>query len=113
MSLNQYTQAQRVNRFAGGKAKHDNTTYCANQIRQFLRDNPDIELEWPYHVRFDWYWKNKRTDEDNIAFAKKFIFDGFQEAQVLSNDNWSNILGFEDHFHVDPDNPRVEVTLIK
>lgn len=61
---------------------------------------------------FKWYESNKRRDKDNIAFAKKFILDALQEMDILSNDGWNEILGFEDTFAVDKHNPRVEVYML-
>ena len=55
--------------------------------------------------------QNKRKDKDNIAFAKKFILDGMIQAKLIQNDGWKEISGFTDEFHVDKNNPRVEVTI--
>ena len=35
---------------------------------------------------------------DNIAFAKKFVFDAMQKAGKIANDNSSHIKGFSDSF---------------
>ena len=60
---------------------------------------------------FAWYCKNKKVDPDNISFAKKFILDGFQDAKLIENDGFKQICCFQDIFHVDKDNPRVEISL--
>lgn len=49
---------------------------------------------------------------DNIAFAHKFILDGLVDAGVLKGDSRKFVIGLEDDFsEIDPDNPRVEVTI--
>lgn len=45
----------------------------------------------------------RKKDPDNIAFAKKFIFDGMMEAGFIENDNLNYIEGFSDYFIVDKD----------
>jgi len=50
-------------------------------------------------------------DPDNIAFAKKFILDGFQKGGLIAGDGWKQVTSFSDSFSVDPGTPRVEVTI--
>lgn len=111
-TLNQYTSANRYSRFAGGNMKKEGTRAIKKVVEDFVEKNGN-SFEWPYYVHFTWFWKDKRSDPDNIAFAKKFIFDGMMEAGALSNDNWANILGFTDDFVVDKENPRVEIVFSK
>lgn len=53
-------------------------------------------------ARFDFIWreKSKRRNPDNIAAAKKFIFDAMVKNKILPNDGWSQILGWNDEFEV-------------
>ena len=111
-TLNTYTNSNRNNRYGGGALKKRETDRCAKAILQYLRDNPQDGELFPATIKIDWYRKNKRSDKDNIAFAKKFILDGFMKAGLLDNDNWENIRSFEDHFYVDKENPRIEIMLI-
>lgn len=67
----------------------------------------------PASFKFDWYVENKKTDKDNIAFQRKFIFDGFIKAGLLKNDGWKEIGDWEDNFFIDKNNPRVEITQIQ
>ena len=62
--------------------------------------------------KFTWYRVNRRSDTDNIAFAKKFIMDAFVESGLIKNDGWKSVKGFIDIFEVDRANPRVEIELI-
>lgn len=67
----------------------------------------------PVDLRFDWYAGDKKTDKDNIAFQRKFIFDGFIKSGLLKNDGWKQIGNWEDYFYIDKENPRVEISQIK
>ncbi|WP_028609216.1 Holliday junction DNA helicase [Paenibacillus harenae] len=58
-----------------------------------------------------WYCPNKRRDKDNVIAGQKFIFDGLQEAGIISNDGWSQIGKITHDFGVDKDNPRIEVLI--
>ena len=59
-----------------------------------------------------WYCKDKHKDPDNIAAAVKFIWDGLVAAGVIPNDGWKENAGWENHFEVDKQNPRVEIDLM-
>jgi len=65
----------------------------------------------PVTAKFTWYEENRRRDKDNIAFAKKFIFDGLVKAGVLKGDGWDYVAGFSDDFKVDKHKPRVEIEI--
>ena len=71
--------------------------------------NAGVQFKWPCRLKFTWYLRDKRKDPDNVAFAKKFILDGFQQCGFMSNDNWAHIIGFVDEFFVDKEHPRVEI----
>lgn len=49
---------------------------------------------------FTWHMQNQKIDPDNIAFAKKYIFDGLKTNKiVLANDGWKQIgAGWRDKF---------------
>jgi len=65
--------------------------------------------EYPITFEINWYMKNKKKDPDNVAFAKKYIFDGLVTAGVLENDGSKQITGWTEVISLDRDNPRVEV----
>ena len=105
--LNEYTLKCRTHYQAGAKFKKEQQQIVKNNIvAQDL-----TQLKTPIFVKFKWIEPNKRRDFDNIAFAKKFFFDSLQELDVIENDNWNYVSGFEDTFDVDKENPRVEVTI--
>lgn len=62
-----------------------------------------VSFSTPCRIKFTWIIPNKKKDPDNIAFAKKFIFDGMMEAGFIENDNLNYIEGFSDYFIVDKD----------
>ncbi len=107
-TLNEYTDANRTHYRYGAAVKKAETNRAA----------VELALQWKGEtvpksiIKFTWYRKNKRTDPDNIIFAKKFILDAMQEVGILENDGWKQIAGFEDRWLVDKDNPRVEIEVV-
>lgn len=111
MTLNQYTLANRGSAFTGAKGKKNATWICQVYVYQAMQAGFKLENK-PSNLRFDWYASNKKTDKDNIAFQRKFIFDGFIKSKLLKNDGWKEIGDWEDRFFIDKENPRVEITEI-
>ena len=103
--LNEYVNANRHNRYKGASMKKE----AENLISAYL--TPVVCFKGPVHIQFDWYEKNKQRDKDNIASAKKFIFDALVKKGILDGDGWKHIEYFTDSFAVDPKNPRVEVVI--
>ncbi len=60
---------------------------------------------------FTWVEKDKRRDKDNITAAKKFIFDGMQQAGFIPNDGWANIGTWQNLFEINPYSPGVNVLI--
>ena len=107
-SLNDYVAAERANRKFGASMKRKETKRAAEAAEGLGSfTNPVI-------VSFKWVEPNLRRDVDNIAFAHKFILDGLVKAGVLEGDSRKYVIGLLDEFpEPDPDNPRVEVTVIE
>lgn len=103
-TLNQYIAAERRNRFLAAKLKKEVTQSVAWQTKRLPK------IRKPANYTFVWYVKDKRSDSDNIAFACKFIFDGLQEAGVLENDSFKNVLSITHLFEIDK-NERVEIVV--
>ena len=101
-SLNKYINAERRNRYMAAKIKKDET----NIAYLSLLNKPYITT--PCKLKFTWYIKDKRTDADNICFAKKYIIDGMIKAGLIENDSLKYIIGFQDEFIIDK-NERVEI----
>ena len=109
-TLNEYSDAERTHYRYGASIKKAETQRA---MQELMIQQWDGEVPVPKSVfKFTWYRKNRRTDPDNIAFAKKFIIDAMQKVGIINNDGWNQIAGFIDYFEVDKDNPRVEIELL-
>ena len=94
-NLNDYTAAIAYSRYKGGEMKEEwDLLVSASAKQQKLG-----RFTEPVFIEFHWYEPNTNRDQDNVAFAKKFILDGLQKAGVLINDNYKFVKGFSDHFH--------------
>ena len=103
-TLNKYIAAMNRNRYIGNKIKQDETEIAR---LHFIGKKFDT----PCYIKFRWFVKDKRTDPDNIAFAKKYILDGIVKAKSIPDDTMRHILGFTDEFIIDKNNVGVEVTI--
>lgn len=107
-TLNEHDNANRTNRYAGAKIKHEETQRVFYECRRCKL----TAILKSVRLIFRWYSKDKRKDPDNICFAKKYILDGLVQAGILENDTQEFIKGFEDKFYIDAKNPRVEIEII-
>lgn len=107
-NLNDYTKANRANRYAGANLKKKTEDMIAWHIMQQLHG---VHYDNPVTLRFHWFEANRRRDLDNIAFAKKFILDALVKNEIIDDDNWGHVRGFVDVFRIDKENPRVEVVI--
>ena len=109
-SLNDYIDAERKNRFVAAQMKSEKQYFAGLHIRKAL---PGIHIDVPVWIHYHWYEPNKRRDKSNAcAFGRKVIEDALVQQHVLQDDGWDEIAGFQDHFAVDKDNPRIEVEII-
>ncbi|PCW41864.1 hypothetical protein [Listeria monocytogenes] len=99
--LNTYINKERGHRQAAAKVKKQMTYICACYVKRAMSHG--VTFSTPCRIKFTWIIPNKKKDPDNLAFAKKFIFDGMMEAGFLENDNLNYIEGFSDYFIVDKD----------
>ena len=72
IGLNEYTNKNRHNKYAGAKQKKDEQEYIKMCIKQQLGN---LKIEKTVIGHFTWVEENKRRDLDNVCFAKKFILD--------------------------------------
>lgn len=91
-SFNQYVNACRKNKYAGGIMKKQ----IENDIFYFINRLPNFDK--PIRIKFTWIEDNKRRDLDNICYAKKFILDSMVKAGKLKDDNRNFVKGFNDTF---------------
>jgi hypothetical protein len=102
--MNTYVDAERSNKYAAAKIKKDETEKCK---RCFLGE----KYKGRVHISIIWTTKNIRKDPDNVAFAKKFIFDGMVKAGAIETDGRKWIDSFEDDFSVNKNDPHIEVII--
>lgn len=108
--LNDYIRAERATRFAAARIKRE----AHGKVFDALGlQGPPPRFDEPVTVTFTWYRPNRRTDKDNVAFAKKFILDALQKAGVIENDKWAMCTPYDGGFFIDKENPRTVVTITK
>lgn len=96
-SLNEYINEARASRYISATSKKN----CDWVVRLSIvkaRLKPTCK---PLKVHFEWHEKTRRRDLDNIAFAKKFIFDGLVKQKIIPNDSYKYVKGFTDDFVFD------------
>lgn len=109
--MNDFIFANRKNPHAGNGMKRQEQTKVKTAL---LNQQKDVPLKIPIKIIYRFYEKDRRRDRDNIAsFAHKVIQDAMVEVGMIPNDGWSEIRGFEDHFEVDKEHPRIEVTILE
>ena len=106
--LNEYTRACRSNAYAGAKMKKRTEKIITAYIMQQLKG---VHFPGTVELSFYWYEKNRKRDLDNICFAKKFILDALVNNKIIVADSWRGVVGFTDHFLVDPDEPRIVIEI--
>jgi Holliday junction resolvase RusA-like endonuclease len=110
-NLNDYTTANRNNRYSGAKMKHQTEDLIIKCAKAQLRG---VKFTKPVHISYLWVEKNRKRDLDNICgFGMKVIQDGLVKAGYLPDDGWNFITGFDHKFKTDAKNPRIEVTIIE
>lgn len=64
-----------------------------------------------FTVRVEYRCPNRRKDPDNIIGGLKYILDGLQEANVITNDGWRNVIEIGQMWVLDAEHPGVLVEL--
>lgn len=108
--LNEYTAANRTNRYKGSSMKNKNEKVVIYAIRQAKLDKV---VKYPIQLKIAWHEPNSRRDIDNICFATKFIQDALVKEGILANDSQKYINKIEHEVYVDKLNPRIEVEIIE
>lgn len=103
--LNEYTRQNRGSYKYGAYNKRKNQARVMNYIDEQLRDVHFDKVK----IHIVWHEQDKRRDTDNIAFAKKFIFDALVKCNVIPDDSMKYVLGFSDDFVINKSEPKVEV----
>lgn len=107
--LNDLIDAERKHRQQGAKLKRQAEMVVIAAAAHSLGR---WKAKGPVYMVYRWYEPNRRRDKDNISgFGRKVIQDALVKAGRLANDGWKDIEGFEDHFAVDAEQPRIEVEI--
>lgn len=107
--FNEYDYKARSHWSKGAAMKREYTEAVA-----FVAKAQKIKPVESVRITFTWIEKNRKRDQDNIAFTKKFILDGLQMAGILTNDGWKQVIYFRDVFRVDDEyEVRVELDDLK
>lgn len=86
-TLNDYTYAQRVNRYVGAKFKKGIEQQIKSGILEGLQAGTlEPRGETPSEILIVFYEKNKRRDVDNIQSSTKFILDSMVGLDIIKND---------------------------
>lgn len=69
-------------------------------------------IQHPAHFSFEFREPDRRRDPDNlIAGGLKVIFDAMQDAGLLHNDGWNDVLSITTSWRVDKERPGVMLTV--
>ena len=107
--MNEYTEQNRRNKYAGASMKAKEQARVEWAIRQQIKTK---KLKTPVNLSYTYYEPNKRRDKDNIsAFAHKVVQAALTKTGLLENDGWAEIGNFQDDFFVSKEDPRIEVRI--
>lgn len=109
--LNDYTKANRSNRFMANKMKQDIQKNICRYIVMALRVTLEKVDRYPIGLKIKWYEPNNRRDIDNITFGTKFILDSMVCMGIIEDDSRKYVDSIEHVVYTDKDNPRIEVEI--
>lgn len=97
ITLNEYIDAERKNKFMAANMKKFHTEKV-----QLLAMEQKFKLpEKKHNIKITWYKPNSRSDHDNISFAIKFVLDGLILAKAMKSDSPKYIGNIYHEFEVD------------
>lgn len=106
--MNEYSAAQRGNRYKGAQMK----AAAQRLIEGCITSGRIRPASGPVTLHYRFFEPNCRRDLDNIAgFAHKVTQDALVSCGILTDDGWKEIKGFTDVFAVDRNQPRIEVDI--
>jgi Holliday junction resolvase RusA-like endonuclease len=89
--------------------KSANDAICARAIRKYMRG---VKIDKPIQCTFWIYAQDKMHDRGNLSSAcEKSFLDALQQAKVISNDGFDDVLDSIFHTAVDRHNPHIEVEI--
>lgn len=81
-------------------------------IKQLRFKSELKNIQTPIVIHYAFYAKDKRRDRMNIASAADKSFeDALQKVGFIKNDGFNDVLNATFEFHVDKENPRIEIKI--
>lgn len=99
--------AGKKSRWAYRQAKADWELIISTAIKQAkLKPVKRVFMRW------EWREPTRRRDPDNFtSLGRKFALDILVKREIIPDDGWDEIVGWQDSWLVDKDKPGVYVTL--
>ena len=89
--------------------KSANDAICVRAIRKYMRG---VKIDKPIQCTYWIYAQDKRHDRGNLyAAVEKSFLDALQQAKVISNDGFDDVLDSIFHTSVSKTNPHIEVEI--
>lgn len=107
--LNEITEANRRNKYAGAKLKRD----TEEQIIGCIKRTGLQPIEYPCIVHMTFEEPNKRRDTDNVESAKKMILDALVRSGILKGDSPRYVVGSPSWTRYGEGAARVLVTIVE
>ena len=110
--LNDYTRANRGNKYRANKMKQDiqKTIYKYIVFGVSMKDLEKVD-RYPIGLTIKWYEPNNRRDIDNITFGTKFLLDSMVCMGIIEDDSRKYVDSIEHVVYTDKENPRIEVEI--
>lgn len=106
--LNDYTGAERTNKYKGAKMKRE----CTDFVATFCKQQKVQKFKKPVIIKFVWIEPNTRRDPDNFtSFGRKVILDGLVRAGILPDDSQKWVKGWSDGWKIDKENPEIYIII--
>ena len=88
--------------------KSENDKVCRLAIQKYM---PKVKINNPIRCTYYIYAQDKRHDRGNLYSADKSFLDALQQAKVIKNDGFDDVLDSVFHTELCRDNPRIEVII--
>ena len=89
--------------------KSANDSICVRAIRKYMRG---VKIDKPIQCTYWIFAQDKRHDRGNLYSAvEKSFLDALQQAKVISNDGFDDVMDSIFHTSVDKNNPRIVVEI--
>lgn len=110
--LNDYTRANRGNKYLANKMKQDiQKNICKYIVFGVSMRYLEKVDRYPIGLTIKWYEPNNRRDIDNITFGTKFILDSMVCMGIIEDDSRKYVDSIEHSVFTDKENPRIEVEI--